>query len=87
MSKEQLYKDLDSLLEEVDSMPLEAADRQRLHGLISDIERHIDTAEDEEENFEVVDTVEELVARLEADHPSFTGILRRVLNALGSMGV
>jgi hypothetical protein len=31
--------------------------------------------------------VDELVARLEADHPAFTGILRRVMNALGSMGV
>jgi hypothetical protein len=87
VSKEQLYKDLDSLLDEVDSIPLDAADRQRLHGLISDIESHIDSNEEEGANFEVVDTVEELVTRLEADHPAFTGILRRVMNALGSMGV
>ena len=87
MSKEQLYKDLDSLLDEVDSIPLDAADRQRLHGLISDIESHIDSNDEESANFEVVDTVEELVTRLEADHPAFTGVLRRVINALGSMGV
>ena len=87
MSKEQLYKDLDSLLDEVDSIPLDAADRQRLHGLISDIESHIDSNDEENANFEVVDTVEELVTRLEADHPAFTGVLRRVINALGSMGV
>jgi hypothetical protein len=87
VSKEQLYKDLDSLLDEVDSIPLDAADRQRLHGLISDIESHIDSNEEAGADFEVVDTVEELVTRLEADHPAFTGILRRVMNALGSMGV
>ena len=87
MSKEQLYKDLESLLDEVDSIPLDAADRRRLHGLISDIESHIDTNDGEEASFEVVDTVEELVTRLEADHPAFTGVLRRVINALGSMGV
>ena len=87
MSKEQLYKDLGSLLDEVDSIPLEAADRRRLHGLISDLERHIDTTEGENEHFELVETMEEFATRLEADHPAFTGILRRVLNALGSMGV
>ena len=87
MSKEQLYKDLDGLLKEIDSIPLEAADRQRLHGLVSDIERHIDPADSETEHFELVETMEELATRLEADHPSFTGILRRVMSALGSMGV
>jgi hypothetical protein len=87
VSKEQLYKDLGGLLDEIDGLPLDDSDRYRLHGLISDIERHIDDAEPEEEHFEVVDTVEELVTRLEADHPAFTGVLRRVLNALGSMGV
>ena len=87
MSKEQLYKDLGSLLEEVDSIPLDSADRERLHGLISDIGHHIDAGEAEEEQFELVDTVEEFATRLETDHPAFTGILRRVINALGSMGV
>jgi hypothetical protein len=87
VSKEQLYKDVDSLLSEVDSIPLEAADRRRLHGLISDLERHIDAGEGDNEHFELVDTMEEFAARLEADHPAFTGILRRVMNALGSMGV
>ena len=87
MSKDELYKDLKSLLDAVDSLPLDSADRHRLHGLIGDLERHIDSPDDEEQHFEVVETVEELVTRLEADHPSFTGILRRVMNALGSMGV
>ena len=87
MSKEQIYDDLSSLLDEVDHLPLEDAERKRLHGLISDIERHLDDEEPSERELDVVDTVDELVTRLEADHPAFTGILRRVMNTLSSMGV
>lgn len=87
MSKEQIYNDLSSLLDEVDHLPLEDAERKRLHVLISDIERHLDDEEPTERELDVVDTVDELVTRLEADHPSFTGILRRVMNTLSSMGV
>ncbi len=93
MSKEQVYQDLSSLLKEIDSLPLEDSERRRLHGLVSDIEEHLDSdAADAEANarFEesdMADTVEEMVTRLEADHPAFTGVLRRIMNTLGSMGV
>jgi len=86
VSTEQIYKDLGNLLDEVDGLALDPAERQRLHRMISDIERHLDTPE-EEAHSEIAETLEELVTRMEADHPTFTGILRRVLNALGSMGV
>ena len=87
MSKDQIYQDLSNLLDEVDHLPLEDDERKRLHGLIGDIERHLDTESEEAEELEVHSAIDELVARLEADHPAFTGVLRRVLNALGSMGV
>ena len=87
MSKEQIYRDLSSLLDEIDDIPLEDAERRRLHGLIGDIERHLDAGEDDREELDVGGGMEELVARLEADHPAFTGVLRRIINALGSMGV
>lgn len=87
MSKEKVYKDLSSLLEEIDHLPLEDAERRRLHGMVSDIERHLDSESEESEELDIADTVDELVARLEADHPSFTGILRRIMHTLGSMGV
>ncbi|MEP5763477.1 MAG: DUF4404 family protein [Halieaceae bacterium] len=87
MNKDQIVEDLSSLLDEVDSLPLEADERRRLHGMISTIERHVESPDPEEVHQDVVDTVDELITRFEADHPSFTGVLRRVLNALGSMGV
>ncbi len=90
MSKEQVYQDLSSLLNEIDSLPLEDAERRRLHGLVSDIEQHLDAdpeADSAPDGQDMADTVEEMVTRLEADHPAFTGILRRIMNTLGSMGV
>lgn len=87
MSKEKVYKDLSSLLDEIDHLPLEDAERRRLHAMISDIERHLDSDTEEAEELDIGDTVDELVTRLEADHPSFTGILRRIMHTLGSMGV
>ncbi len=91
MSKEQVYKDLSSLLNEIDGLPLEEAERRRLHGMISDIEQHLDSDVQADTEgvgeLDIGDTVDEMVARLEADHPAFTGILRRIMNTLGSMGV
>ena len=87
MSKDQIYRDLSSLLDEIDQLPLDDAERRRLRGLIGDIEQHLDDEVETEGELDVGDTVDELVARLEADHPTFTGVLRRVMNTLSSMGV
>jgi len=87
MSKDEILKDLSSLLDEVDRLPLEAQERERLHGLISDVEQHLDDDVETPDELDVVDTVEELATRLEADHPRLVGVLRRVMNTLASMGV
>ncbi|MEE4661967.1 MAG: DUF4404 family protein [Halieaceae bacterium] len=87
MSKDEILKDLSSLLDEVDRLPLEAQERERLHGLISDVEQHLDDDIETPDELDIVDTVEELATRLEADHPRLVGVLRRVMNTLASMGV
>ncbi len=91
MSKDQVVKDLSSLLNEIDSLPLDDVERRRLHGMISDIEQHLEgdarAESGDASDLDIGDTVEELVTRLEADHPAFTGILRRIMNTLSSMGV
>jgi hypothetical protein len=91
VSKEQVYKDLSSLLNEIDGLPLDEAERRRLHGMISDIEQHLDSDAQAESDtggeLDIGDTVDEMVTRLEADHPAFTGVLRRIMNTLSSMGV
>ena len=87
MDNEQLYKDLSRLLDEIDSLPLEDGERRRLHALLGEIEGHIDSPADTERPQDLTDTVDQLITRFETDHPAFTGVLRRVMNALGSMGV
>jgi len=87
MDKKEVLQDLARLLEEIDQLPLDSAERKRLHLMVADIEGHLEAPDESEGQAELVDTVDQLVTRLEADHPAFTGILRRVMNALGSMGV
>ncbi len=87
MDKDQIFQDLSRLLNEIDQLPLEEDERRRLHRLVGDIEGHVDAPAQTERPEELVDTVDQLITRFETDHPAFTGVLRRVLNALGSMGV
>ncbi len=87
MDKDQIYQDLTRLVDEIDRMPLEDDERRRLHRIVGDIEVHVDEPEETERPEELVDTVDELITRFETDHPAVTGVLRRVLNALSSMGI
>jgi hypothetical protein len=87
LDKEQIYQDLSRLLNEIDQLPMEEQERVRLHQLVREIEVHVDEPHEATRSEELAGTVDELITRFETDHPSFTGVLRRVLNALGSMGV
>jgi hypothetical protein len=87
LDKDQIYQDLSRLLTEIDLLPMEEQERLRLHRLVGEIEVHIDEPKEAAHAEELANTVDEVITRFETDHPSFTGVLRRVLNALGSMGV
>ena len=87
MDKDQIYQDLSRLLKEIDQLPMEEQERTHLHRLVGEIEGHVDEPQQTENPEQLASTVDEVITRFETDHPSFTGVLRRVLNALGSMGV
>ena len=87
MDKKQIVEDLIRLVEEIDKLPLEQAELQRMHALVNDIEGHLEGRSAQEGPQEVVDAVDQLISRFEADHPTMTGVARRVMNALSSMGV
>lgn len=87
MEKKEIIQDLSRLLDEIDQLPLEEEERHRLHKLVGDIEGHVEAPADTERPQELTDTVDALITRFETDHPAFTGVLRRVMNTLGSMGV
>jgi len=87
VDKELIYQDLSRLLNEIDQLPLDDAERRRLHEMVSEMEEHVGGRETADKPQELVDTVDQLISRFEADHPAATGVLRRIINALGSMGV
>ena len=86
MDKEQLIQDLTRLVEEIEKLPLEQDELQRMNALVNDIEDHIEGRQEEGPQ-EVVDAVDQMISGFETDHPTMTGIARRVMNALSSMGV
>ncbi len=86
MDKEQLVQDLTRLVDEIDKLPLEQAELQRMHALVNDIEDHLEGRQTREPQ-QVVDAVDQMISTFETDHPTMTGIARRIMNALTSMGV
>ena len=87
MNKQQIYQDLSRLVDEIDKLPLDGEESKRLHKVVTEIEDHLEGREEEPSPDEVVDTVDQLISRLEADHPTLTGVLRRIMNTLSSMGI
>ena len=87
MDKGKIVQDLTRLLDEIDQLPLDDAERRRLHQMISEVEADVEGSEPTEKHVELADTLDQLITRFEADHPSATGVLRRIMNVLGSMGV
>ena len=90
MDKKEILQDLGRLLDEIDRLPMEDAERRRLHQVVGEIETHVEAPEPGaagEQRGELAETLDELITRFETDHPAFTGVLRRVMNTLGSMGV
>ena len=87
MDKDGIYDDLAQLVKEIDRLPIDDEETRRLNELVTRLEGHVEGREPEREPQEIVDTVDQVISRLETDHPTFTGILRRVMNALSSMGV
>ena len=86
MDKEQLLQDLTRLVEEIEKLPLEQGELRRMHALVNDIENHLEDRP-EEESKEIVDAVDQMISTFETDHPTMTGVARRIMNALSSMGV
>ena len=86
MDKDQISRDLAHLLAEIDRLPLENSELHDLRVLVSEIEEHVEGRE-EERSGEIVDAADRVISTFEADHPTFTGVLRRIMNTISSMGV
>lgn len=87
MEKEQISRDLIHLLAEIDRLPLENSELRKLRELVSEIEDHVEGRPERDDPGEIVDAADRVISTFETDHPTFTGVLRRIMNALSSMGV
>lgn len=82
--KERIRADLEKLHREIQSLD-DAAARQAMNGLVSDIEQQLAGSGSSVE--EIRGQVERAVTRFEAGHPKMVAILQNILNALAGMGI
>jgi HPt (histidine-containing phosphotransfer) domain-containing protein len=87
VDKDKIAEDLVDLAMEIENLPLENAERSRLLQLVGTMEQHLIGEPVDEKPQEVVDAVDAVISAFETDHPTMTGIARRLMAALSSLGV
>jgi HPt (histidine-containing phosphotransfer) domain-containing protein len=87
VDKNKVAEDLVDLAMQIEDLPLEDAERRRLLELVATMEKHLSGEPGDEKPQEVVEAVDSVISAFETDHPTMTGIARRLMAALSSMGV
>ncbi|MBI9105707.1 MAG: DUF4404 family protein [Spirochaetales bacterium] len=88
MNRAQLKNYLEELKIEIGN--LEDKDPQvlsRLNELAGNIEEALDSPAESSKNDDLIDGIQGNIEHFEAEHPTITGILDRIMNALSSMGI
>lgn len=86
MAQQDLREQLGQLAEEIDQLTIDEQRKVQLQALIERVEQQLETDDDEEPR-DLRDQLEEAVSQFEAEHPTLTGVMRRILMTLSSMGV
>lgn len=85
MPQQRLREQLEQLAGEIDRLTIDDSRKEQLQALIDRVEQQLQT--DEDDAWDLREQVEETVTQFEAEHPTLTGVLRRILVTLSSMGV
>lgn len=86
MSDEQLRRSLTELRSELDRLAgEEALVRDRLDALVAGIETRLDAPDDHAHHHSLVEDLRRSILQFEVSHPQATGILNRVMAALGNV--
>lgn len=80
---EQLLQQLNKEIGELDDSNLE--EKQRLETLISEIEAAL--AQDEAEHAGLLDGLRAKLVEMDSEHPTASGVIRRLMQVLGDMGI
>ncbi|PSS59125.1 DUF4404 family protein [Pseudomonas sp. BBP2017] len=87
MPARELQAQLNELREQLEqNPPLSEEEREQLHELMRQIEAKLELEAASPDN-DLVDSVNLAVETFEVNHPSLTGILRRLAVSLHSMGI
>ena len=83
----RLQELLSKLQEEVDRLDDSSQkERERLVSLISEIQTTLDQ-DDADQHAPLLDSLRNKLSEFESDHPTASGIVRRLMQALGDMGI
>ena len=80
---QQLLQQLNAEIRELDESNME--EKQRLEALIAEIETAL--AQDEAEHAGLLDGLRAKLVEIDSEHPTASGVMRRLMQALGDMGI
>jgi hypothetical protein len=87
MSKAEIHKSLERLRSELNALEGDkAVIEKRVNSLISDLERHLENLEDADHTA-MLGRIRGVVEQFEAEHPSITAVLNRIMTTLSDMGI
>lgn len=82
-----IHDKLQHLEQELATLDMDPARRQRLQQLVDAIERELDEEDEYSDPPGLRDTLDELVSEFDAEHPTLSGILKDLMVKLASIGV
>ncbi len=88
MSTSELHEPLERLRTEIKKLGEDdEAIKQRMKGLVADLERKLESSGEDSEHESLVESLRENVERFEVEHPRLTAVLNQVMVSLSNMGI
>ncbi|MCB1739096.1 MAG: DUF4404 family protein [Gammaproteobacteria bacterium] len=88
MSEHELETLMARLREELSRMDEDQGEaRQRLEGLLANLEHRLAHPREDNEDSELIETLQAAIERFEIEHPRATGIVNQIMVTLSSMGI
>lgn len=88
MKNKDLKESLDALQSELSKLQSADAElKDKITGIVERLEQQLDYPEDVEDGDSVTEHLRHVIEQFEAEHPSTTGILNRIMVTLANMGI
>ena len=89
MTKENIHDELDRLRNELENVAISDTEaKDRINGLINDLEKRFDESADNSEDDEsLIENIQDAISQFETEHPRATAILNDIMVTLSNMGI